>query len=302
MNARRWLLLVSLLVVAVSVATLAGGTGVRADGEVRLARSSAAVGEHFQATFRVLAPPGATVELTPGGPSWAGVELVSIDSVNQVQQPDGVAWLIQATLAGFAPGQVSFAPTVSVVTGSDVRTEQLPSVPLRVLSTLPADAPLELSPLPAPVAISGAESPWLKPGIVAGALAAAVVLIAVVWFTARTLLRRRPGAPPEALPAGAPLSLQGAESLLHSDPVSAYRLMSAVVKGTLAERHGVRATALTTRELRHRLELGGERWEARLVAGLLEECDSVIYAGYRPAAERREADLTMAREIVGAAE
>ena len=34
------------------------------------------------------------------------------------------------------------------------------------------------------------------------------------------------------------------------------------------------------------------------VGGLLEECDSVIYAGYRPAAERRQADLTMAREIV----
>jgi hypothetical protein len=43
---------------------------------------------------------------------------------------------------------------------------------------------------------------------------------------------------------------------------------------------------------------GADRFAARLVGGLLEECDSVVYAGYRPAAERRRADLTMAREIV----
>jgi hypothetical protein len=97
-----------------------------------------------------------------------------------------------------------------------------------------------------------------------------------------------------------PPDLQGAEQLLHSDPVSAYRLMSSVVKNELARRYGVRATALTSSELRRRLETDGDRWEARLVGGLLEECDSVIYAGYRPAAERREHDLTMAREIVEA--
>ena len=70
------------------------------------------------------------------------------------------------------------------------------------------------------------------------------------------------------------------------------------MKSELARRYGLRATALTSSELRRRLEAEGDRWQARLVGGLLEECDSVIYAGYRPAAERRQADLTMAREIV----
>jgi hypothetical protein len=36
------------------------------------------------------------------------------------------------------------------------------------------------------------------------------------------------------------------------------------------------------------------------VGGLLEECDAVVYAGYRPASERRLADLNMAREILEA--
>ena len=43
---------------------------------------------------------------------------------------------------------------------------------------------------------------------------------------------------------------------------------------------------------------GVDRWQTRLVGGFLEECDAVVYAGYLPAAERRQADLTMAREIV----
>lgn len=291
--------------VAILVAAFVGlvflpGAPARADGDVRLSQPSAVLGEHVHATFRVTAPAGSTVEVTPGGDSWAGVELVSIDSVNQVNQPDGVLWLIETTVAAFSPGTIAFAPTVSVVTGSDVQNQQLPAVSLKVLATLPADAPLELSPLPAPRAIGGAESPWLKPGIAAGLLAAGALAAFSIWFGTRAAARRlrRPGVPLAA--PEVPRTLDGAEGLLHADPVAAYRLMSAVVKAELAARYGVRATALTTTELRRKLEAGGERWEARLVAGLLEECDSVIYAGYRPAAERREADLTMAREIIGA--
>ena len=286
-------------VVALVLGLSLPGSAAAAGGEVRLSRSSAAVGEHIQATFRVTVQKGSTVELTPGGDSWGGVELVSLDSVNQVNQPDGVLWLLQATVAPFSPGDVSFAPTVSVVTGNAAENLELPAVAFKVLETLPPDAPLELSPLAAPVGIGGAESPWLKPGIALGVLVAFAALSAAVWFGGRRVVRRlRRAGTPFAAPE-VPRSLDGAELLLHSDPVGAYRLMSAVVKSELAERYGVRATALTTTELRKRLEVGGERWEARLVAGLLEECDSVIYAGYRPAAERREADLTMAREIIG---
>jgi hypothetical protein len=46
------------------------------------------------------------------------------------------------------------------------------------------------------------------------------------------------------------------------------------------------------------LKRGLDRWQVRVASGLLEQCDSVVYARYRPAAERADADLTAAYEIV----
>ena len=288
----------ALLAAALVAVLLVPAAPARAEDSVRLSRSSALIGEHLTMEVRITVPSGATVELTPGTPSWSGVELVGVDEVTQVPGADGVLWYIQARVAPFAPGAVDFAPSVAVVQGSEATAVELPAVPLTAVATLAADAELVLSPLPPPVAIDGAESPLLKPAIAAGGLLGAALLSLVTWFLLRRLRSalRRPGPAVEA--PVVPVSLDGAEQLLQSDPVGAYRLMSSVVKNELARRYGLRATALTSTELRRRLETEGDRWEARLVGGLLEECDSVIYAGYRPAAERREADLTMAREIV----
>ncbi len=269
-----------------------------AEDLVRLSRSSALIGEHIDMTVQVTAPAGATVELTPGTPSWLGVELVSIASVTRVGQANGDLWVIQARVAAFVPGAIPFAPSVAIITGAEARSLVLPPVNLKVVETLAPDAALELTPLAPPVGIEGAQSPWLIPGIVAGVAAGLSLLAALSWVSVRAIGRRLRRVTPGWSAPEVPRTLEGAEQLLHSDPVGAYRLMSSVVKTELARRYGVRATALTTNELRRKLETGGERWEARLVGGLLEECDSVIYAGYRPAAERREADLTMAREIV----
>ena len=72
-----------------------------------------------------------------------------------------------------------------------------------------------------------------------------------------------------------------------------------VVRGALGGRYGFPATRSRPPSCSGGWRCHGvERWQARLVAGLLEECDAVVYAGYRPAAERRQADLTMAREIL----
>lgn len=274
---------------------------VAAEDTASLERSSALIGEHVQLRLRVLAPPGATVELAPGTPSWNGVELVSVDDVQQVTQPAGALWLIDATVAPFSIGELDFAPAVIVSSGADSVVRLLPALRFTVKPTLGPEDPLELSPLAPPRSIAGAESPWLRPGIVAGVSFAGFVLVLLAWLLARALGRRLRRGEPSFEPDIAPPTLAGAEELIDSDPVAAYRAMSAVVKSELARRHGLRATALTTAELGKRLEVAADRWEARLVTGLLEECDSVIYAGYRPAAERRQADLTMARQIVGVA-
>ncbi len=266
---------------------------------VELRRSSALIGEHLPATIFVSAPAGTEVELTPGTPSWAGFELVSAESPAVVNRGAESLWVFEVVFAPFLPGDVSLSPTVAIVSGADVTTRTLPAVPITVLPTLGPDDPLELTPLAAPVPIDGAESPLLRPALVLAG-AAAVALIA----TGSSLLARRwarRARPPTALPPAVPETpgLATAETVIDSDPVSAYRVMSLVVKTELARRYGLRATALTSTELRRRLEERGvDRWQARLVGGLLDECDAVIYAGYRPAPERRQADLTMAREIV----
>lgn len=271
---------------------------VAAENSVHLSKNSARIGEQLVMEIRVSTPADATVELTPGTLSWADVELVGIDQITRVPQGDEAGWYIAARVAPFTPGAIRFAPSVSVVRGAEATQLELPAVALNVMPTLPADADLTLSPLPPPQGVGGAESPLLRPAIAAGVLAGVVLVVLAGWFVVRRIVHRarKPAVaqPVEAVPA----TLDGAERLLDADPVGAYRLMSSVVKSELARRYGVRATALTSTELRRKLEEGSDRWEARLVGGLLEECDSVIYAGYRPALERRQADLTMAREIV----
>ncbi len=269
---------------------------------VETGRSTALVGDQVALTIRVLAPSDATVELTPGTESWNGIELVRAERPVPTPRGDDLLWTIDAVVAGFVPGETEFAPTVAVITGTDVQARVLQPVRITIASVLGPDDPLVLRPLAAPVAIAGDESPWLRPGIAAAFVVLAFILLLMMWLFWRMLRRalRDRGGTPIVVPAAAEVpGLDGAERVLDSDPVAAYRLMSSVVKGELAKRYGLRATALTTAELRNRLEhAGADRWEARLVGGLLEECDAVIYAGYRPAAERRAADLAMAREIV----
>lgn len=302
MKARTATLLgVVLLLAAGLSATLREGVAQEPPRDrAELQRSAVLIGEHVQLRMQVLAPAGATVELTPGTPGWADVELVSVDEVTQAAQGDGVLWFITATVAAFFPGELQFAPSYTLIQGADATLRSFPPLALTVANSLGPDAELILSPLPPPRSIPGAESPLLRPVIVVALALGLAIAGLLLWLAVRTVLHRLRRAGPVLTLPETPASLDGAEQLLHSDPVGAYRLMSSVVKNELARRYGVRATALTTTELRRRLETGGDRWEARLVGGLLEECDAVIYAGYRPAAERRQHDLTMAREIIEA--
>jgi hypothetical protein len=272
------------------------------DGDkATLSRGTARIGEQLELLLEVHTPAGATVEVTPGGQAWNGVEVVSVDPPRTRADGAGLVHFIRAVVAPFTPGDSPFAPVVTVVVGSDAVPRVLPVVNLSVRPTLAPGDPLELSPLPPPASIAGAESPLLKPAIVLGIVVGVLIVALALMFAIRAIrhaFRHVEVAPPASAP---PPGLGGAESLLHSDPVAAYRVLASLVRVELGKRYGLPAPALTTRELRRRMEDAGlDRWQARLVGGLLEECDAVVYAGYRPAAERREADLNMAREIVEA--
>ena len=264
------------------------------------ARASLDVGEQVAVRLEVVTEAGQTVEINPAGPSWNGVELVRVTA--STSRPSGGKTLhtLDIVVAPFAPGDVKFQPAVTIVDGSEATARLLPPLTLKVLSSLKPGEPLEISPLAQPVGIRGAESPFLKPAIAIGVLIGAALLISILFLLARRLLRRAPG-PAPALAAPVPPTLLAAERDIVTNPVAAYRTLASVVRGVLGERYGFPAPSLTTHELKRRMEAAGvDRWQARLVEGLLEECDAVVYAGYRPATERREADLNMAREIVEA--
>jgi len=287
------------LVVALAVGLAAGPGRAMADDVARIGRETVLIGEQFQLTLEIETPPGSTVEVDPLAPSWAGVEVVRIASATEEPRGDVTIHRLDLVAAGFLPG-TGFAPAVVVITPSGAVSRVLPGVALGVHSSLPGDAPLELSPLPGSRSTSGGESPLLRPSMYAGAAAVAALLVGLVLAVARRVLRRvRRTAKTFDEPAPESPGLEDAEGLIEFDPVRAYRLMGQTVRGEIARRYQLPAVALTTSEIGSRMEGAGvDRWIARLVAGLLQECDAVVYAGYRPAAERRLADLNMAREIL----
>lgn len=293
---RRFALAAALLIALAAVS----GAGAEDGNSARASRRAAAIGEQFTLTIEVLTAPDATVEIDPAAPAWRGVEVVRLLSAGKRTEGDRVRHVLTLTVAAFAPGEIAFEPVVSVIASGSVTRLQLPAVALRVASSLAPDDPLELTPLPPPAAIGGAESPFLRPAIALGVLALAVVLGGLVTAAVRSRRNRPlPFEPERAVPQ--PVLLDEAEALIDRDPIAAYRKLGLLVRAALGERYRFPARALTTTELGRRMEAAGvDRWQARLVTGLLQECDAVVYAGYRPASERRHADLTMAREIVEA--
>jgi hypothetical protein len=293
----------ALLMAAALCPLILGAQAARADegDAVRLSRGTLFVGQQQKITLTVVTPVGATVEVDPAAPGWNGVEVIAVTAQSRRDEPGRSVHTIELLVAPFLIGDIPFTPVVTVVTGPVATPRALPETLLKVLSSLAPGDNGELSPLAAPVSIAGAESPFLRPAIVGGVFAATFLLVLGLFLAVRAIARRlRRALPPEVAP-GPARGLGGAEALLADDPVGAYRRLATAVRTVLSERYGFPASALTTGELQRRMEAEGvDRWQARLVSGLLEECDAVVYAGYRPAFERREADLTMAREIVEA--
>jgi hypothetical protein len=290
------------VVVALAAVGVLAWSGVAAadEGDVATSsRRSALIGDQFTLTIEVTTAQGATVEIDPAAPDWNGIEVVRILSSASQPAGDRVKHTVRVLVAPFVPGDIAFSPVVTVIAGGAVTQSVLPPVNLQVVPTVGPGDPLELSPLAEPVAIGGAESPFLRPGIALAAVVVLALAAAGIFFAARAL-SRRPAVALEPL-ALEPVSLGDAEALMERDPAGAYRRLGALVRRALGDHYGFPAHALTTSELGRRMEAQGvDRWQARLVTGLLQECDAVVYAGYRPAPERCQADLTMAREIVEA--
>lgn len=293
--------LIGLLATVIFAASMSRAAFVSADDRVNAARTVAFIGEQFEVSIEVEAPEGALVDIDPTAPSWAGVEVVRIVADVTTTGLGRSVHRIKILVAAFQVGELKVSPAVLVTRGVDVEQRVLPPLALNVQATLAPNAPLELSPLPPTRRIGGGESPWLRPAIWVGAGAALLIASFALFAVLKWVGDRLPRRVESLGDAPSPPDLGSAEALIANDPVRAYRTLGTVVRSELSRRYGFPAVALTTNELQRRMEAEGvERWQARLVSGLLHECDAVVYAGYRPAPERRLADLTTAREIVGA--
>ncbi len=276
------------------------------EARVELDRSALTLGDRVRVSVIVLHPENVLVDIEPPA---ASSSLRVIDTPPPVQTPgaEGNATTrFEFVLAAFAVGQQQSQPlrlTWLQEDGSEGEA-QVALPPLNVQSTVAADDTVP-RPLKPQLSVEGAPPAWQRPAALAAAVLAFVALGAgIVWQQ----WRRRPPQP-AAVPAFATLPEDEARRLLEemaiADPLASrdyegyYGTISIVIRGYLQERFGFGAAALTTRELERRMTAEGvERWQARLVGGLLDRCDAAVYAGRRPDPASADHDLTAAFEIV----
>jgi hypothetical protein len=179
---------------------------------------------------------------------------------------------------------------------------------VRVESILPADASSgtalrDLKPQ-AEIPQPGAFQAWIPALVALGVL--------IVAGLALMLLRRRAKPREVAVEedvdedyvapedrARALLDRAGADFARDSDYVAYYTTIANTLRAYVTVRFGFPAFAMTTTEMQEQMvRRGMDRWQARIAGGLLNQCDAVVYARYRPAHERADIDLTAAYEII----
>ena len=235
------------------------------------------------------------------------LQLLDVPPPVSTTAADGeVVTVFSYLLAGFALGELEPGALRVLWLHADggAGNIEVATPPLIVRSTLTA-GDTELRPLKPQIGIEGAPPAWRRPASVAALAVVALGAGAGAWVV--RVRRRR--APPEAVEATLSSPevaarrrldrLAAARPLENGDFDGYYGTISTVVRGFLEERFEFRATALTTVELQSRMVgRGVERWQARLVGGLLDRCDAAVYAHRYPDPLSADHDLTVAYEIV----
>ena len=241
-------------------------------------------------------------------------ELRVIEALPEVRLPAGgrnSTTRFEYVLAGFALGEMR--PDVfriSWLQGDGVSGEvpvETPAFEVRPTLSASADAGADIRPLKPQASVEGGPPAWQRPVLTALAAALVLAVLVVAAFAVRRLVRRRRALAPVPV-AEATIearSRRRLDELATADALSSggydayYGELSSVVREYLADRFEFGATALTTTELERRMTAQGvERWQARLVGGLLERCDAAVYAGRRPDPASADHDLTVAYEII----
>jgi len=270
---------------------------------VTLTPDTATIGDRLTLTIDVDHADGFAARGPGFGESYGPFELLEI--MEPQREPNGalVRTTLSYTLTTFRTGTVELPPLPIEWSGaSGSGTLFTPEQRVTVRSVLlPGEA--ELRPLKPQLDIAPPAPSAIWP---AGFVAIfAALTVAGYWLMRRAVQERPPARPGPAARPSLPheraraaldqLATRGPEE----DPKERYAALAVILRRYLSERFGFPAYAMTRRELqRHTSRAGIDRWPARLTTNLLEQCDAVQFAGFRPAPERMDADLTAAYEIV----
>jgi len=270
-----------------------------------LDRTRVTVGDPIALTVVVKHAAGVTIDTTSIDDQLGSLEPLGSDPPEDKSSGAGMELRLRYKVAVYHAGNAELPVLVFSYTSPDGSQQQARSkapIAIAIQSVLPAGAdPQDIRGLKPQAALSG--PPSASPALLLGAGVAAVVVM-LSGMIAMLLLRRRHSvpvpAPAYAATARAELDRIMALRLLENgDLVEHYRLIAACIRRYLADRFGFPALALTSGELNAQMERHGiERWPARIISGLLSECDAVTYARYHPAAPRAEADNAMAFQII----
>lgn len=307
---RSALLLTGLLLSSVAGAAVVGAAPRQdvplPEVNVTLDRTRVTVGDPIALTVTVKHATGVTIETMSIDDQLGPLEPLGSDPPEDRAVSGGMELRLRYTVAIYHTGTAELpALTFNYLLpdGSEQQVSSRGPVQIVVQSVLTAGSdPNDIRPLKPQASLPTPASEQLLWVAGLGGIAAAAV--AVGGLTALLVKRnRRPVfvmQPSAGEIARAELDrIASLQFTVNGELAEHYRLTAICIRRYLTERFGFPAVALTTGELERQMEARGiARWPARLISGLLSECDAVTYARYRPAAARIEADNAMAYEIL----
>lgn len=237
----------------------------------------------------------------PGfGDAYGGLDIVDIPPAETERAGDGQRTMLRYEFAAFEVG-VYLVPPLTVVWTSGAENGTLTTAGQRIeIVTVLSPGDEALRPLKPQLEIEDPAPSAIVP-VAFWAIFVALTL-AGYWLIRRAMVRP---ATPAAAPARTLVAHERARLALDELQQGGvalrdrYASIALILRAYLSERFGFPAYAMTRRELERGMTRAGiDRWPARLTANLLEQCDAVQFAGFAPAPERVDADLTAAYEII----
>ncbi len=264
-----------------------------------LTPAAATVGDRLTMTIVVEHGRGIVVTGPQFDGAYGGLDIVEIAPPEIAQ--DGKQTTLRYVFAAFEVAAYVVPEQSLSYQGNDVSGTLRTTEQRVAITTVLSPGDTDLRPLKPQLEIEDPAPPPLVPIAIVAAFAA--LTAAGYWLVRRAMALPPPPAAMPTPPREPHVAARAALDALHADPTASlnarYAGIALILRRYLSERFGFAAYAMTRRELERGMTRAGiDRWPARLTANLLEQCDAVQFAGFVPAMERIDADLTAAYEIV----